>query len=306
MKRFNYAPLAIAVAVALSATSASAQFFTDGLDDLSNWVQADGPDSTSVVVDYSALGIPEAPNMVAGSAATTGVQFTANSGDTTAAGTASNLIGSLTGGNADLALTTYQVQFDAWMNTTNPLPGGSTEQIVFGVGRTTATPLGRNNRTTAGDGTWGWLAVENGYGTEDSALFEGTIELADIGDTNDPGANYLFDAAFAGTVSDSENNAPANQWVTVTITVDNGDVTYFYNDYKFLEANSGSTAGDIMVGYEDPFGSIGTAPLDQFGIIDNVIIDDGITINPLPTPIPEPASLVLLGLGGVALLGRRR
>ena len=37
----------------------------------------------------------------------------------------------------------------------------------------------------------------------------------------------------------------------------------------------------------------------QTASIDNLILDDG-------SPIPEPASLALLALGGVALLGRRR
>lgn len=300
---FNSACFLIAAAIALSASTASAQFFTDGLDDLSNWAVAQDADTTLTVVDYSADGIPEAPNMVAGSGATTGVKITANT-DATAAAASANIIGATIGGNADLALTTYQVTFDAWMNTTDPLPGGSTEQIVFGVGRTTATALGRNNRGTAGDGTWGWLAVENGYGTEDSALFSGTVEQTDIGDTNDAGADVLFNNAFDTTVSDSANDAPANQWVSVTMTVDNGDVTFYYNDWEFLSATGlATTAGDIMLGYEDPFSSIGTAPASQFAIIDNVVIDDAITIVP---NVPEPTSLVLLSLGGLAMLARRR
>ena len=111
----------IAAAIMLSASTASAQFFTDGLDDLSNWTTAQDADTTIAVVDYSLDGIPEAPNMVLGSGATTGVKITANT-DATAAAAAANIIGIASGGNADLMLTTYQVTFDAWMNTTDPLP----------------------------------------------------------------------------------------------------------------------------------------------------------------------------------------
>lgn len=304
---FKYTCAMIATAIATSALSASAAFFTDGLDDTAAWTVAADADTTVGIVDYSTLGIPEAPNMVAGSAVTTGVKMTSN---TLGSAQAANLLGASIGGNADLALSTYQVQFDAWMNTADPLPAGSTEQIVFGLGRTTSTPLGRYNRGTAGDGSWGWLAVENGYGTEDSALFSGTAEQADIGDTNTDDINnvyadLLFNAAFDTTVSDSANDAPANQWVTVTMTVDSGNVTVYYNDYEFLSATGMPTNGDIMLGYEDPFGgSVGAAPLLQFSIIDNVIIDDQITI--VPKTVPEPTTLALAGLCSLALLYRRR
>ena len=286
----------IAAAIMLSASTASAQFFTDGFDDIASWTEARDADTTLAVVDYSLDGIPEAPNMVAGSGATTGVKISAN-----ALGSAAkaNLIGAIGGGNADLALSTYQVSFDVWMNTSNPLPSnGSTEQVLYGVGRTTTTPIGRPNRTSDGDGVWGWLAVENGYGSEDTVLRSGTAFADSKSDGANPGR---YNETFARTLP-TDNAAAGNQWVTVTLAVDAGNVDVYYNDRLFL-SGSGVTAGDVMVGYEDPFGSIGSAPADQFAIIDNVVIDDAITITPV---IPEPTSLALLGLGGLALLARRR
>ena len=285
----------VAAATALSASSATAQFFTDGLDDFSNWTVATQADATAAIVDYSALGIPEAPNMVGGSSATTGVRFDANL--TSASPNAANLIGAISGGNADLALPVYEVQFDMWINVGIPVPSGGTEQGLWGVGRTTATALGRNNRGADGDGVWGWIAGENGYGTEDAAIFSGTTELADLGDTQ-PNEAAPFNAAF--TTNLGGNDVPANSWVTVKVGVLNGRVFTSFNDVVFFDEGGGlPTIGDVMVGYEDPFGSLSGDPTNQFGIIDNVIIDDTLSI-------PEPTSLVLLGLGSLALVARRR
>lgn len=294
MKFLSSMCLAAAVAVALSATSASAQFFTDGLDDVSAWTVATQPDSTAAVVDYSTLGIPEAPNMVAGSGATTGVRFDANL--TAGSASAANLIGAVSGGNADLALATYEVQFDMWINVGVPIPSGGTEQGLWGIARTTGAALGRNNRAADGDGIWGWIAGENGYGTEDAAIFDGSTELADLGDTQ-PGEDVKFNNAFTSNFGSAD--APANSWVTVKISVNNGEVITSFNDVQFFRESGLVTAGDVMVGYEDPFGSLSGDPANQFGIIDNVIIDDRVTI-------PEPTSLALLGLGGLAMLCRRR
>ncbi len=284
----------IAVAIALSASTASAQFFTDGLDDLSSWTVATQTDATAAIVDYSSLGIPEAPNMVGGSGATTGVRFDANL--SAGSGQAANLIGAITNGNADLALSTYEVQFDMWINVGVPIPAGGTEQGLWGIARTTTNPLGRNNRAADGDGIWGWIAGENGYGTEDAAFFDGTTELADLGDTQ-PGEDVPFNAAFTSNFGSAD--APANSWVTVKISVNNGEVITSFNDVIFFRESGLVTSGDVMVGYEDPFGSLSGDPTNQFGIIDNVIIDDRVTI-------PEPTSLMLLSLGGLAMFARRR
>lgn len=294
MKFLSSMCLAAAVAVALSATTASAQFFTDGLDDVSAWTVATQADSTAAVVDYSTLGIPEAPNMVAGSGATTGVRFDANL--TAGSASAANIIGAVSGGNADLALSTYEVQFDMWINVGVPIPSGGTEQGLWGIARTNSTALGRNNRVADGDGIWGWIAGENGYGTEDAAIFDGSTELADLGDTQ-PGEDVKFNNAFTSNFGSAD--APANSWVTVKISVNNGEVITSFNDVQFFRESGLVTAGDVMIGYEDPFGSLSGDPANQFGIIDNVIIDDMVTI-------PEPTSLALLGLGGLAMLCRRR
>ncbi|MEM8946342.1 MAG: PEP-CTERM sorting domain-containing protein [Planctomycetota bacterium] len=295
MKRLKLTFLATAMAVALSTTSASAQFFTDGLDDLTSWTVALQTDASAAVVDYGLLGIPEAPNMVGGSGATTGVRFDANT-DATPGAAAGNLIGAISGGNADLALSVFELQFDVWVNVGVPVPTGGTEQLLWGIGRTTTTAFGRNNRAADGDGIWGWLAGENGYGTEDAAIFDGSTELADLGDTQ-AGEAMPFNAAF--TTNLGGNDVPANSWVTVKISANNGEVITSYNDVIFFRESGLTTLGDVMVGYEDPFSSISLDPANQFGIIDNVYIDDMVTI-------PEPTSLALFAMGSLAMLWRRK
>lgn len=303
---------ACALAAVLGPAGTSfAQFFTDGLDSTANWTVANQADAFSAVTDYSSVdlnalfgigsggitSIPEAPNAVGGSAPTTGVVFAAN---TLGGAAAANLIGAVPNGNADLALDKYEVQFDLWINVPVPIPAGGTEQALWGVGRTTTTALGRNNRLADGDGTWGWLAGENGYFTEDTAVYDGTTRLADLANT-EPGEGAPFMQAFTNT-SLSATGAPGNTWVTVTMTVNNntGNVGVFYNGVPFFFEASASRNGDVMLGYEDPFGSLSGAPDFQFGVIDNVIIDDQISI-------PEPASATLVAtlLAGSAYRRRR-
>lgn len=255
----------------------------DGLDDLSNWSVAAQSDTVTEIVDYGVLGIAEAPNKVEGSGATTGVQFKANISSGVAS--AANLIGAVAGENSALTFPVLELQFDMWLNTSDPLPAsGSTEQGLWGIGRTSSVALGRNNRFTDGDGTFGWLAVENGYNREDTGVFTGVLEQ---GRKDGSTHTSLFNSAFERTVVQpgaNTANAAANQWVHVSVRANHGLVEVAYNDQLFFSISNASTEGHVMIGYEDPFESIGSVPAEQYGIIDNVII---------VVPVPEPSVLSL-------------
>lgn len=253
------------------------------------------PDTSATFVDYSNFSvfgtnfsIPEAPRPVAGGAATRGVLAQAN----ISAGVAAGL--NILAGATPINFTgDYTMSFDAYMNlNTNPFPSGSTEQMLWGVGTDNADPIeARNNRGSGAVGTWGWLANENGYGTEDAALNEGDTELADLGDTQ-TGEGAPFDAAFDDLLG-GVHAAPALQWIRVDIEVAGGNVNVLFNDVLFFSEASASTDGFAMLGYEDPFSSVSDQPDHQWALFDNF------------TVVPEPASLTLL-LIGVGLLGRRR
>ncbi len=252
-------------------------------------------DTLATFVDYSnfsvfgtAFSIPEAPRPIPGGAATRGVLAQANF----SAGVAAGL--NIVAGATPINFTgDYTVSFDAYMNlSTDPFPAGSTEQLLWGVGTDSADPIeARNNRGGGAAGTWGWLANENGYGTEDAAINEGDVELADLGDTQ-TGEGAPFDAAFDNLLG-GPHAAPALQWVRVDIEVAGGIVNVLFNDVLFFSEASASTDGFALLGYEDPFSSVSDQPDHQWALFDNF------------TVVPEPTSLSLL-LVSLGLLGRRR
>ena len=59
--------------------------------------------------------------------------------------------------------------------------------------------------------------------------------------------------------------------------------------------SSFSLVGNISIGYMDIFTSVSDNPEVSFGLIDNLVVE-----------IPEPATLGLLLIGGMAVLGRKR
>ncbi|MCA9312618.1 MAG: hypothetical protein KDA21_15495, partial [Phycisphaerales bacterium] len=174
-----------------------------------------------------------------------------------------------------------------------PIPAGSTEQALWGVGvNADAIVEARNTRGTGTVGTWGWLANDNGYGTEDAAFNENDIEVADLGDTQ-IGESDPFNDAFTNNIG-GPNNVPVNSWVRADIIVSGGNVRVLYNGVEFFNEMSASTDGFAMLGYEDPFSSISSSPDFQWGLFDNFVVT------------PAPSTLAPALLAGIGLLRRRR
>ncbi len=271
------------------------------------------PDTTVQFLDYgnmtigsTSYSIPESPRMITGSTDTRGVLIRANSDDATNLAAAVNIIA----GNTPMSFSgDYQVSFDAYMSI-DPivdtdgdgvvdLPSGSTEQLLWGVGTSNSVPEARNTRNSGVEGTWGWLAGENGYGTEDAAIFMDGTELADLGDTQ-TGESVPFNLAFDSPITPgAPNNAPGNSWVEVDIFVQGGSVQVLYNGVEFFNESSSATDGYAMLGYEDPFASTTNSPDGMWGLFDNFVVQEIV-------PEPNAGLLSLYGLGFILAVCRRR
>jgi hypothetical protein len=216
----------------------------------------------------------------------------------------------------------YRLSVDVWLSVSTPdnyplapatpaVPfptNGSTEQLLWGVGTDDVGPLeARISRGLGAHGTWGWLAGENGYGTEDAAINENDTELADLGDTQ-LGEDHFFNNAFQMPVtSGAPNDAPANSWVRVDIEVLGGNVRVLYNDVEFFSRPSSATSGFALIGYEDPFNSVAAytpaAGMPDFPVEDYIW---GLFDNFTVTQIPEPTAIMAAMTGVILVVVGRR
>lgn len=279
--------------LAIAASHASAQIFSSDLNgDSTGWTIVENGDTSSTFqFDYSALGIPSAPN----GDGTVGVRL------------ASNLTGDDPGGGSAIAISPgidvsgqYTVQYDFWLNYH---ANGSTEEGGGAVGYDAAAGDPLNGS--------GFRANTDGDSGTDYRLYAGegaTLDYAIPSLNHTDPANTDLQAAFpAQTAPDAQGTGYTNtlgglafQWHTMLVDVDSGagTATFSVDGFEFgtITASADDLSGDISLVHTDPFGSVAGDANLAFVVYDNVVV----------TQVPEPSASILALVGALAAMAVRR
>lgn len=282
---------------------ATSILFSDKFDfttTATNWVvnnEDGGADSHAEFgYNYGADGIPEAPSSTGTFTGTRGLKFRINESFGTLSGISASPAGKSFTGD-------YRLRFDMWLNYIGPLGVGglgSTQHGSAGIG-TSGTraiwPFG------ASDGVWFTASSDGGVIDTNVSTADYAVYLADAIQTPDSG----FYAAGTGTTARGSGNvyynlwggvaAPASQlsahssqtgvtpigslgmsWHSMTITKAGTNVTWDVDGRRLAMASfdpSTLILGDnVFVGHHDWFTSVVTNPAVQFGLVDNVRVEN--------------------------------
>jgi hypothetical protein len=264
--------------------------------------------------DYSSIGVPPSPN---GGGSTLGLRMAANISDpaSSEAVTLSPAGQFFTG--------SYQISFDVWINANGPFPGGgggSTEFYTLGVGYDDATV---NQGGTSGSGGWFAATGEGGSSRDYRGYKDAGEQFAESGQffagmsSAGGGAHNASDpyyaqfgsidvevavpdqaAAYAQQTGVTGAGSQGFEWHEVVITVDGATALWEVDGLPIAEldptiGSSFDLEGNLSIGYMDIFTSVSDNPDLSFGLVDNLVVT------------PEPGTLVLLAIGGLALRRRR-
>lgn len=307
--RMVLCPLIVgAVGMMLSVTASGALIDDDlNVDSSANYDEVALGDDHIVdwAFDYSGI-VGSAPNT--GDASTTGVRVRANR--TQGAASAATLF------HKTVIPASARVTVDMYMGYTGT--GGTTEFGSVGVGSTGNTPF-TIFLPIAGDGTYFTHTGDGGSSSDWRWSRPGGDDPSASVPVNNTSPTYLLGGTDAplyngvtGLVEDplhpgTDIGNGGNQWITLTIEVYNGTSRIYINGEKVIEGPSIGNADDTNTGgiapggrasfsYADVFTSVASPGDSQFGLFDNLKVE----------VIPEPASLVMLGLGMIGVLGMAR
>ncbi|MEP6662580.1 MAG: Calx-beta domain-containing protein [Verrucomicrobiota bacterium] len=288
----------------------SSVLFTDNFDTDSslNWNinKTEPTDLVTFAYDYSADGIPAAPNTT--NATTKGVKLEANVTATAAAGISlSPKNGNYTGD--------YRIRFDAWINYPGNLAGGSsdsTEWLSAGVGTTGVHPI----VPAQGDGIW---FDTDGDGASsvaaDFEAFRGTTSLlvgaADVWVGNSQAAASPYYTEFGEVTApqsqiDAAGPLGADQsgttfrgslgfaWHDMVITKQGTNVTWTVDGLPFaiVPTNGAVLSSNVFIGYYDSSGNINVFPQFAFALFDNFRVE---SLNVAPPTQPVITATRVLG-----------
>ena len=264
--------------------------------------------------DYGAIGIPSAPHSTGGT--TIGMNFLANQSAGVQQGISASPNGQSFAGD-------FQLRFDMWLNYNGPLAGGgngTTQVGSFGWGTSGASAQWAGSSSSImfgadGDGgsTFDYRLYRNNALVSPSVI-PGTYAA---GNTTSPDSRNNTDIYYTSKFGGA--SAPANQltlYPAQTGVTDPGTLGFAWRDViiqrigstvtwsvdGFLIATA-STIGATLSGDNIFFGlfdinNTSSTEVDDFlitAIYDNVVVS-----------VPEPTSLMLVGIGGLVLLARRR
>lgn len=319
MKRSAFA---LAALVAAACSQAQVTYQEDfSTDQTANWTYfssiagdtagiGDLGGTANFFFDYTTVGIPVAPNGGDGH----GLMMQANVRGTLVNGVAAQNGMSVapTGQsfNGD-----YILRWDAWQNFQGPFPGGGngTTQITMGgIGGTGLQYIGGPFNG------FGAAATGDGGSASDYRMYNApgaTIGTYNAGSQNNSNAYY---SSFVGTVPAAQTTYAVNslgfnnqtgstnvgalgmKWHRWELRKSGSTVEWYVDGLKIGQHVNATFGGsNIFFGYADTNASPSTDLVsDQllFGLIDNVQVE----------AVPEPATMALLGLGGLALLRKRR
>ena len=260
--------------------------------------------------DYSAIGVPAAPN----GTGTLGLKMTANNSGAVFSGFRVSPTGQSFSGS-------YRLSFDLWQNYVGPLgPGGSgtTQFSMYGVGTSGTVPvwLASSPKESLGFGTTLDGGSASDYRVYSSAAptsyaSGNAVYQAPAGAVNNSAAYYAFFGAqsapaaqlslFPGQTGATDPGETSFLWRRVAIDVAGGFATWTIDGLLLAKVDLSTVSlggGNIFFGHDDTNAGISTDPnrtLLNVTLIDNIQV----------SAIPEPASMALFGLGGLALLARR-
>ncbi len=275
--------------------------FADNFDasTVANWAAntSSGDNAVTFNFDYSTLGIPSAPNSTNGTRR--GLQMKANlSLGAVAAVSLSPTSQNFSGD--------YRLHFDAWINVNGPFPGGgagSTEFLTAGLGTS-----GTRTEWTGNASADGFYFSANGDGgssdtattTADyNAYIGATVQAAATGDywagtgtTARGNGNFYYTSAFpAGQPApalqqttypqQSGNLNPGTfglAWHDVIVSKRGSTVDWVVDGVRCCTiSNATFTASNVFVGFWDPFASLSSNNVINFGLVDNVRVESPAT-----------------------------